>query len=139
MNVPDPWEWLASMGDVCLLRRAIPEAGRYYHAQRAIVVRRGLSLAEERAVLWHELVHADRGDQSCTTTSVTEASVDREAARRAMPWPVLRWAVDTASSDHDLIDRLKVDERLVRIRFATLHPAERAHVARRRMALEESA
>lgn len=117
----------------------IPQRGRYYHECRTIVLRSGLRLCEQRAVLWHELVHAERGDEGCTTTATTEASVDREAARRAMPWPVLRWGIDTAHSDHDLIDRMKVDERLVRIRIQSLHPSERAYLARRREHLEESA
>jgi hypothetical protein len=139
MEIPDPWEWLASMGDVCLLREPIRERGRYYHSKRVIVVRKGLPIAEERAVLWHELVHADRGDEACTTTSVVEASVDREAARRAMPWPVLRWGLDAATSDSELVELMKVDERLVKVRFDCLHPAERAYVARRRIEFQESA
>jgi hypothetical protein len=138
VKIPDPWEWLAEMRDLCLIAATIPERGRYYHAKRVILIRDDLSICEQRAVLWHELVHADRGDM-CPTTSQQEASVDREAARRAMPWPVLRWGIDTATSDHDLVDLLKVDERLVRVRFASLHPAERAYISRRRLAFQETA
>lgn len=136
-KIPDPWEWLASMGDVCLLRDRIPQRGRYYHSRRVIIVREGLRLCEERAVLWHELVHADRGDETCTGKE--EASVDREASRRAMPWSVLRWGLANSTSDHDLVDLMKVDERLVKIRFQCLHPAERAYVVRRRIEFQESA
>jgi hypothetical protein len=139
MEIPDPWAWLAEMTDVCLVRARIRERGRYYHARRTIVVRESLLIAEERAVLWHELVHADRGDEACTASAVSEASVDREAARRAMPWPVLRWGLDAATSDAELIELMKVDERLVKVRFDCLHPAERAYVARRRIEFQESA
>lgn len=139
MRIPDPWEWLAQMSDLCLITAAIPQRGRYYHAQRVILIRDDLSLCEQRAVLWHELVHADRGDERCTTSSVAEASVDREAARRAMPWPVLKWGIDTAISDTDLVERMKVDERLVQVRFGCLHPAERAYIHRRHLELQESA
>lgn len=137
MRVPDPWEWLASMSDVTMMRGPIPEPGRYYHARRLVVIREGLLLAEERAVLWHELVHADRGDERCGGS--TRASVDREAGRRAMPWPVLKWGIDQSHDLASLVDLMKVDERLVRVRLTTAHPAEKAHIARRQAVYEESA
>lgn len=114
-----------------LTELVIPERGRYYHEHRTIVLRRGLGLAEQRSVLWHELVHAERGDFRCQDPVLNarqEMSVDREAARRAMPWPVLRWAVDEASCQQDFVDRLKVDPALVQTRLDCLHPAERAYV-----------
>ena len=45
-----------------------------------------------------------------------------------MPWPVLRWSVDEAHDLHDLVDRMKVTEDLVRVRLTTMHPAERVRV-----------
>lgn len=131
--MPDPWKVLAGT-DLILHRAPIAEPGRYYHAQRAIVVRSGLLLREERAVLWHELVHARRGDERCAVDVLTgrqEASVDREAARWAMPWPVLAWGLDRAAHLHDLVDLMKVTEPLVRLRLVAAHPVEKAHILRR--------
>lgn len=133
MRVPDPWALLART-DLVLHRAPIAEPGRYYHRERAIVVRTGLLLARERAVLWHELVHARRGDERCAGRSLEarqEASVDREAARWAMPWPVLAWGLDRSANLHDLVEHMKVTERLVRVRLATAHPTEKAHISRR--------
>jgi hypothetical protein len=137
MNVPDPWQWLASMTDVTMMRAQIPEPGRYYHARRLIVIREGLLISEERAVLWHELVHAKRGDERCG--GKIGLSVDREAARRAMPWPVFKWGIDRALDLHELVDLMKVDERLVRVRLNTTHPSEAAYIARRQTVYEETA
>ncbi len=39
----------------------LAEAGRYYDEQRVIVLRRGMFLVEQRAVLWHELCTPDGG------------------------------------------------------------------------------
>jgi hypothetical protein len=142
MTVPDPWTVLAAIPTLMLVRLAIPDRGRYYHEHRTIVVRKGLLLCEERAVLWHELVHADRGDTRCggaVMDARQELSVDREAARRAMPWPVLRWGIDTATCAYDLVERMKVDEQLVRTRLKSMHPAERHYLRRRSERMEETA
>jgi Zn-dependent peptidase ImmA (M78 family) len=81
---PNPWAVLAGT-DLILVRWAIPEPGRYYHSRGAIVVRQGLRLVEERSVLWHELVHAVRGDRRCDTDRRDEARCHSEAARWAIP------------------------------------------------------
>lgn len=134
--IPDPWAELRRT-DIALIRWDIPELGRYYHRERVIVIRRGLLLVEERAVLWHELVHARRGDEVCTPK--TDASVDREAARRAMPTNDLVEAFRGARSYAEVADTLKTTVRLLRVRLETLHPAERAALIRLRDKLEEVA
>lgn len=141
VRVPDPWVLLART-DIVLVRWDIPEHGRYYHRERAIVVRRGLLLVEERAVLWHELVHARRGDERCCLLHFhqqQERSVDREAARWAMPTGALLEALVGARSYVEVADTLKTTERLLTVRLDALHPAERAAVQRLRDALEEAA
>jgi hypothetical protein len=130
--VPDPWQILAQT-DLTLVRWDIPEPGRYYDSERAVVVRRGLLLVEERAVLWHELVHARRRDRSCGDPYFDddqERSVDREAARWSMPSRVLLWAARGAHSHGEVADALKTTERMLHIRLDTLHPAERAALRR---------
>jgi hypothetical protein len=112
-----------------LLRLPISEPGRYYHRTRSIVLRSGLTLIEERRYLWHELVHADRGDELCHASEVNERRVDREAARRAMPVKSLAWAAPQAQTWAEFADLLKAPEDFLRLRWATAHPAERAFVA----------
>lgn len=114
--------------DLILVRARIPELGRYYHQHRAIVVRSGLLLEQERRVLWHELTHHHRGDTSCSgwLAEKMEASVEREAARRAMPTSLLEHLLADAVDFDDLVWRCKVPAEWVRFRLDTAHPAERA-------------
>ncbi len=128
--IPDPWRVLART-DLLVVRLPIPEAGRYYHEERTIVLRKGLLLVEERAALWHELVHARRGDevQAWPLGARVEASVDREAARRAMPLASLLEATSGDPSRAEVADRLKTTEHLLGVRLAALHPAERGALA----------
>jgi hypothetical protein len=131
-GVPDPWAVLREMPDVVLLRQPIAEPGRYYHAHRAIVLRSGRSLEEERCSLWHEIVHAERGDTACTgwVASDTERRVEREAARRAMPLAVMERRLALATDWHDFVWHMKVPERWVRFRLSHARPAERARLER---------
>lgn len=126
--MPDPWEFLLrELPDVNLIRARIPEPGRYYHRERTIVLRRGLLLEEERRYLWHEVVHAIRGDEECSgwLRGKMERSVEREAARRAMPGRVLETAMGASVSWHDFAGRMKVPEEWVRFRLEIAHPSER--------------
>ncbi|SDP49706.1 hypothetical protein SAMN04489867_2662 [Pedococcus dokdonensis] len=130
--MPDPWSVLGEMRDVVLLRQPIVEPGRYYHSRRAIVLRSGRSLEEERCSLWHELVHAERGDTVCTgwVASATERWVEREAARRAMPLAVMERRLAVASDWDDFVWHMKVPDRWVRFRLTLTHAAERARLER---------
>ena len=131
-GVPDPWAVLREMRDVVLVRQPIAEPGRYYHGRRAIVLRSGRSLEEERCSLWHELVHAERGDVECTgwAASAIERRVEREAARRAMPLDVMERRLSVASDWDDFVWHMKVPERWVRFRLTHAGPAERARLRR---------
>jgi hypothetical protein len=131
IHVPDPWEFLLrELPDVVLLRLAIDEPGRYYDRERAIVLRRGLMLEEERRFLWHEVVHALRQDGDCGLwlSARMERSVEREAARRAMPAKLLEAAMAVSFDWHDFASRMKVPEPWVRFRLEIAHPSERALV-----------
>jgi hypothetical protein len=129
-GVPDPWAVLREMRDVVMLRQPIAEPARYYHGRRAIVLRSGRSLEDERRALWHELVHAERGDVACTgwAASATERRVEREAARRAMPLEVMERRLSMATDWDDFVWHMKVPDRWVRFRLAHTSPPERARL-----------
>lgn len=116
--------------DLVLHRAPISEPARYYDSERAIVVRRGLLLEEERRYLWHELVHADRRDQSCHVDAKAETSVEREAARRALPLTTLLWAFGRAATHEEVVDLLKLPVGWIQYRLNIAHPAERALIRR---------
>jgi hypothetical protein len=108
----------------------MPEKGRYYARWRVIFLRKGLPLVEQRATLWHELVHAERGDEHCNPK--TERNhVDREAARRAIDLYDLADALLWSNYLGEQADQLKTTEHLLRIRLEHLHPSERGYLRRR--------
>lgn len=130
--VPDPWQVLRH-SDLILERAPIAQLGRYYNDRRAIVIRQGLLIVQERTVLWHELVHARRRDEGCGDPYFDEdqeRSVDREAARWSMPTRALLWAARGAYSYAEVADTLKTTEPMLHVRLDTLHPAERAALRR---------
>jgi hypothetical protein len=143
MAVPDPWKVLQERHPrIGLVRWDIPEMGRFYADLQMVVVRQGLLVVQERAVLWHELVHCDRGDRRCDDpyfASDQERSVEREAARRAMPFPDLLAAGRGAASRAEVADSLKTTEALLLVRLTTLHPAERASLIRQNQKMEWAA
>lgn len=135
--VPNPWSVLART-DLVLCHAPMPEAGRYYDRQRVVMLRSGMLLVEQRAALWHELVHARRRDTACLLGKA-HGSVDREAARWSMPLADLAeaWRGDPCPSE--VADRLKTTEALLRVRMDALHPAERGHLISRTAAREDAA
>lgn len=130
MSVPDPWKFLhLELPDVILHRARISEPGRYYDAHRAIVLRKGLRIEEERRYLWHEITHALRRDSRCEAEWLqgrVESSVEREAARRAMPTAAMKSALARSATWLDFVWHMKVPEEWVRFRVETAHPAEKA-------------
>ncbi|WP_370246943.1 hypothetical protein [Nocardioides sp.] len=109
-----------------LVRHRISEPGRYYDEIRTIVVRSGLLLAEERRVLWHELVHAERRDRVGHTDARVEGLVDRQAAELAMPWESLRWAWHESTDLTEMAGLLKLPEEWVWTRLRRLPAEQRA-------------
>lgn len=133
--VPDPWALLGrELPDIELVRiPRLPEPARYYHAERVIAVRKGLLLEEERRYLWHEIVHAQRGDTACHMEWLrgkNERSVEREAAQRAMPFSAVEAQLQAAVTWHDFVDQMKVPEPWVRFRLDIAHPAEKVLIHR---------
>jgi len=110
------------------VRLPIPEPGRYYDGRGAIVLRKGMLLEEQRRHLWHELVHADRGDVACHGSTAVEMSVEREAARRAMPVSSLLWAFGLEWQRHMVAGSLRLPEEWVQFRLDIAHPAERVRL-----------
>lgn len=129
--VPSPWIALTHRADLLLVRDRVREPGRYYHHERAIVMRDGMLIEEERWHLWHELAHSDAGDELWHCDEQRERAVDREAARRAMPLSTLEWAFGLADDWHTAASLLKLPEERVRWYVGTvLHPAARELVRR---------
>lgn len=110
---------LAARPDVKLLRAAIAEPARYYDGERAIVIRKGLLICEERRHLWHEIFHSDRRDTAGHSSPAIERLVERKAVRLAIPTRSLQWAAYRTDTMCDLADLLKLPEDWVRFRWLT--------------------
>lgn len=124
--VPNPWVVLSTYGDhLTLSRERIAEPGRYYHQERGIVMRTGLRIEQERRYLWHELVHADRGDIAGHTDARVEAVVEREAVRRALPLQSLRWAFGQELGRREIAEMLKLPEDWIQFRVDIATTRER--------------
>lgn len=135
----NPWRVLAEHHPhVAVIRWPIPELGRYYHRLKTIVVRENLRIVEERAVLWHEIVHLERGDEHCDRRTERNR-IEREAARRAIDIEELADALLWSDQPSEVADQLKVTEDLLQLRLRHLHPSERGYLRRRQSMKEQSA
>lgn len=124
--VPSPHVALFAREDLVMVRAPISEPGRYYDDTRTIVLRQGLLLERERQVLWHELTHADRGDEDGHTDLAVERLVERLAAERAMPWSSIEWAWRTAVDMSEMAGLLRLPEEWVHFRIKHLEPERKS-------------
>ncbi|MDO5496196.1 MAG: ImmA/IrrE family metallo-endopeptidase [bacterium] len=85
------------------------------------------SQAQRRSTLTHELVHVERGHRGCQP-EIIERDVQREAARRLIPMPLLldklSWTEDLA----ELASECWVDRPTLMARLDSLTEAERAQI-----------
>lgn len=105
--------------------------GYYDSASHTIWLHRGLTQAEMRCTLAHEIVHAERHDQPCEDRALDvrqEASVEREAARRLIGLADLADALRWTGSESEAAELLHVDLHMLRARLASLHPAEAGYL-----------
>jgi len=124
----DPWADLASRPDIRLLWRHQRPCGLYHHHEREISLRHGLTDAEGRSTLAHELVHAERGDVGLSEAALNarqELLVEREAARRLISLQELADAVRWTCHPGEVADLLRVDLGTLRARLECLTDDER--------------
>lgn len=116
--------------------------GAYDPDTGIIWISHGLTQAERRSTLAHELAHAERGDEACCTPwheAKQERVVDEVAARALISLDrlaeALRWAVD----ERELAEELWVDTDTVRTRLDRLSVVERDYIEDRLWAEERGA
>lgn len=132
MYLYHPWRRLRELVEVTLHWHDDGPAGWCRHSTQEVSLRRGLTQAERRSTICHEVVHLERGPAVRGYGAREELEVSKEAARRLLPdiravGEALAWAtcVDEAA------DELWVDRGTLRVRLEHLHPAERAYLKRR--------
>lgn len=140
MDGPDhPWHRIGG-AEVRLAQMEV--LGSYDPDTGVIWIGTGLTQAERRSTLAHELVHAARGDTACCTgwhEGKQERRVSEIAARRLIPLTRLVEALLWSMDELELAEELWVDVDTVRSRLATLTPGERAEIDARLWAREVTA
>lgn len=128
----NPWRRLRELAHVTLLWHDNGPMGLTSHRFQAISLRRGMTWAERRCTVQHELLHIERGWQPDGLVAKDEELVRRETARLMLPdvarvGDALAWAHTLAEA----ADELGVDIYVLRKRLRHLHPAERHYLTRR--------
>lgn len=125
-----PWRVLRGLVDWTLHFAHLPDGilGLTDHRRRTITLAHGLTQAERRCTLEHELQHVDRGPVTRGWVEREERVVDELAARRLITLERLADAMVWAYDEHEMAEELWVDVATVRTRLATLRPDEAAHI-----------
>jgi Zn-dependent peptidase ImmA (M78 family) len=106
--------------------------GLWDERTRTVWLDAGLSTAERRCTLIHELIHAERGDVPCDHPALErrqERRVEREAARRLVSIDALIEAVRWSRDPHEVAAALEVDLEILGARIEALTQAERVLLA----------
>jgi hypothetical protein len=100
---------------------------------RRIWLSRGMTQAERRCTLTHELVHRERGPvpRDPAEAAREERIVDEIAARRLITVPALADGLAWTRHPRELAEHLWVDEPTLQTRMATLDPVEVAQLEHR--------
>ena len=129
-----PWRVLRSLPDWTVIFADLPDGmlGATDHQRKVIYLDRGMTQAQRRATLAHELQHVHRGPVSAALVEQDEQDVDHAASRELIPIESLVSAVKWCHHGDldELADELWVDRDTVETRLRNLHPAERHAITR---------
>ena len=128
---PNPWRRLRDLPQITLLWHDGGAKGYYDFDRQAISLRRGMTQAERRSTLRHELQHHYHGRFLKSLLAKEEAACELAAARDLIDIRKLGEALAWSQNLDDVASELWVDPELVEIRCARLHPSERAYLTAR--------
>jgi hypothetical protein len=132
-----PWRRLRELAHITLHSADLPDGALgYTDCTTTIVLTTGLTQAERRCTLDHELVHIERGPAPHWLEAREERTVNEITARRMIPFDALADAMVWSFDDHELAEELWVDVDTVRNRLAALTDEESAELNRRLDAAE---
>lgn len=127
-----PWRTLRHLAHLDLQwQDSDAEMGHFDFECQRVVITRGMTQAERRCTLTHELIHHERGPCLPGDESREEQAVDREAARRLIDIRKLGETLAWASDHEEAAEELWVDVPTLLARLSSLHPAERAYLKQR--------
>jgi len=129
-----PWRRLRALAHIELHWHDDGPMGETDHEDGTISIRRGMTQAERRCTVLHELLHVERGTSLEGVLHAREERIVRKlTAREMLPdidavGDAMAWAhldIEAAA------DELWVDVGVLRDRLRHLHPAERHRLTRR--------
>lgn len=130
LDMHHPWRGLRALAGWTLEFAPLPEGqtGETCYESRTITLTTGMTQAERRSTIAHEVIHAERPEFLESLRDKEERWVAEEAARRLIRFDHLIDALRWARNLHELAEELWVDEDTVRVRLAYLHPSERTKI-----------
>lgn len=131
MPTPHPWRTLRELPEITLLWHDGGKRGYYSHHRQTISLRRGMTQAQRRTTLRHELQHHFNGRALRALIAREEIACEEGAARDLIDIRKLGETLAWTQNLHDVAEDLWVDEELVCVRLRHLHPAERAYLRER--------
>lgn len=131
MPYSHPWRLLRSLPEITLAWHDGEDRGWYEHETQTLSIRRGMTQAERRSTVRHELEHHFRGPLLGELIEREEAACELAAARDLIDIRKLGEGLAWTRNLAELADELWVDEDLVEIRLKRLHPSERAYLNQR--------
>lgn len=141
----NPWRSLRSLADWTLHWTHLPDdlLGITDFETKSITLAEGMTQAQRRCTIAHELEHVHRGPVLEHHREREERRAEAHAARRLLPDPhIIAEALVWSRGDvHEAAEALWVDEPTLRARLDVrhLHPAERAIIVERVSRLEDGA
>ena len=126
-----PWRALRRQPEITLEWHDDGDAGWYDFGTKTISLRRGMTQAERRSTLRHELHHHFRGPVPEALLEQEELACEVAAARDLIDIRKLGEALAWTQDLDEVADELWVDPELLIVRTEHLHPAERAYLKQR--------
>jgi hypothetical protein len=125
-----PWRRLRELAHVRLgWQDSDDEMGCADPAAAAITITVGMTQAERRSTLTHELIHLERGSAiEPRHQAIEERHARRESARRLIVIEDLIDALRWSRDEHELADELWTDVATVRTRLMTLSSVEKRYI-----------
>lgn len=131
MHIPHPWRRLRDLPEVTLAWHDDGPDGWFCHDTMVLSIRRGMSQAERRSTVAHELQHVHRGRVWAAWAAREEAACEVAAARDLIDLHKLGETLAWAHCLAEAAEELWVDEQLLVARLSSLHPTERAYLRKR--------
>ena len=127
----DPWRALRALAHVTLVWHEGGPAGWTHFPTATISLRRGMTLAERRSTIAHEVEHITRGPAHVGYERREELAVCTAVAKRLITFEALVDAMVWSGDEYELAAELWVDVGTVRDRLRSLSPWESAELRRR--------